>query len=154
AFLAHLSHDIRTPLNHIIGFADLIRHQTYGPIGDARYLTYVDTIKGSGERLLGFFGSILELAELESGKRALREERIDVDDLLDATARRFRAQAARAGVALSVGPACGAGIVGDRFCLERMLANLVENALRFTPTGGKVGLAAYAAADGVVLEVA
>ncbi|HVX82395.1 MAG TPA: PAS-domain containing protein, partial [Devosiaceae bacterium] len=64
SFLAHLSHDIRTPLNHIIGFADMIRHQTYGPVGDARYLTYIDMIKGSGEKLLASFARILELAEL------------------------------------------------------------------------------------------
>src|SRR6185295_3447041 len=100
AFLAHLSHDIRTPLNHIIGFADLIRHQTYGPIGDSRYLNYVETIKGSGEQLLGFFASILDLAELEGGKRELKAEPVNVDALLEAAARKFRSQAARAGIGL------------------------------------------------------
>jgi two-component system cell cycle sensor histidine kinase PleC len=154
AFMAHLSHDIRTPLNHIIGFADLIRHQTFGPIGDARYLGYVDTIKGSGERLLGFFGSILDLAELEGGQRELRQEQFGADDLLEEVARRFRSQATHAGLALSLGAACGATLAGDRFCLDRMVGNLLENALRFTPSGGKISLAAYAAADGVVLEIA
>jgi two-component system cell cycle sensor histidine kinase PleC len=154
AFLAHLSHDIRTPLNHIIGFAELIRHQTYGPLGDARYVNYIDTIKGSGEKLLTFFASLLELAELESGQRALKQDLLIIDDLLEATARRFKAQAARAGLALTVGVPCGAILRGDRFCLERVLGNVVENALRFTPSGGRVALAAYAAEDGVVLEIA
>ncbi len=154
AFLAHLSHDIRTPLNHIIGFADLIRHQTYGPMGDARYLTYIDTIKGSGEKLLAFFASILDFAELESGKRELQEDAIDVDELLNAAARRFKAQASRAGIALTVGVPTGAAVLGDRFCIERMLGNVLENALRFTPSGGRVSLAAYAASDGVLLEIA
>ena len=153
SFLAHLSHDIRTPLNHIIGFADLIRHQTYGPLGDDRYLNYVETIKASGERLLASFATILDLAELESGQKTLREEQFSVDDLVVATTRRFSGQAARAGLTLSIGAACDATLTADRFCLERMLGNIVENAIRFTPSGGKVTLAAFAAHDGVVLEV-
>jgi two-component system cell cycle sensor histidine kinase PleC len=153
SFLAHLSHDIRTPLNHIIGFAELMRQQTYGPLGDERYAEYVESIRSSGERLLGFFASILDFAELEGGRRALEEQALDVDDLLVATTRRYSAQAQRKGIALSLGTPCGAALMGDRFSLERMLANLVDNAIRFTPAGGRVSLAAHAGSDGVVLEV-
>jgi signal transduction histidine kinase len=153
SFLAHLSHDIRTPLNHIIGFAELMRHETYGPLGDTRYLDYVDTIRNSGERLLSFFGSILDLAELEGGRRVLEEADLGVDDLLVATSRRFSAQAQRARVTLALGTPCGAHLCGDRFSLERMLGNLVDNAIRFTPAGGRVSIAAHAALDGVVLEI-
>ncbi|WP_158626010.1 PAS domain-containing sensor histidine kinase [Arsenicitalea aurantiaca] len=153
SFLAHLSHDIRTPLNHIIGFAELMRHQTYGPLGDPRYLSYVDTIKGSGERLLSFFASILELAELESGQKALKEERFGIDDVLFAASRRFSMQARRAGLVLVVGAASGATVKADRYSLDRMVCNIVDNAIRFTPAGGKVTLGAYAAPDGVVIEV-
>ena len=153
SFLAHLSHDIRTPLNHIIGFAELIRHQYFGPLGDARYLGYVETIKASGEKLLSSFATILELAELEGGKKTLHEEDLGVDDLLAAVNRRFLAQANRAGLVLMVGARCNARLYADRFSLERMIGNLVENAIRFTPSGGRVTLAAYAADDGVVLEI-
>lgn len=153
SFLAHLSHDIRTPLNHIIGFADLMHEQTYGPLGDARYLGYVEAMKASGERLLSFFASILELAELESGQKPLKQELFAIDELLVATARRFQSQAQRAGLSLRVGTVSGARMLGDRFSLERMLSNIVENALRFTPHGGKVTISAFAAADGVVLEI-
>jgi two-component system cell cycle sensor histidine kinase PleC len=153
SFLAHLSHDIRTPLNHIIGFADLMRHQTYGPLGDARYIDYVETIKNSGERLLESFASILDLAELDSGRKTLREERFEIDEILVATTRRFSAQASRAGLVLAIGAASDAVVWADRYCLERMLSNIVENAIRFTPHGGKVTLAAFAATDGVVLEI-
>jgi two-component system cell cycle sensor histidine kinase PleC len=153
SFLAHLSHDIRTPLNHIIGFADLMHQQTYGPLGDARYLSYVEAMKLSGERLLTFFASILELAELESGRKPLRQEPFSIDELLDAVARRFAPQAQRAGLALALGAPCGAELMGDRFSLERMLCNVVENAVRFTPHGGKVTVSAFAATDGVVLEI-
>lgn len=153
AFLAHLSHDIRTPLNHIIGFAELMRHEAYGPLGDKRYLDYVQAMQDSGQRLLDFFATILELAELESGRKALVVEPLMIDDLMRQVRRRYSAQAQRAGVTLALGASCGAQVLGDRFSLERMLGNLLENSIRFTPTGGRVTLAAFAAADGVVLEV-
>ncbi len=152
-FLAHLSHDIRTPLNHIIGFAELMRHQTYGPLGDARYSDYVLSIKTSGEHLLASFATILDLAELESGQKPLRSEPVDIDDLLDSVIQRFRAQASRAGVLFVLGEPSGAVVRGDRLGLSRMVANIVENALRFTPSGGRVTLNAYAARDGVVMEI-
>lgn len=153
SFLAHLSHEIRTPLNHIIGFAELMRHETYGPLGDERYADYVESIRGSGERLLSYFASILDYAELEGGHRALQEAELGVDDLLLAATRRFSAQAQRKGIALTLGQPSGALLAGDRFALERMLGNLVDNAIRFTPAGGRVIVASYAAADGVVLEI-
>ena len=153
AFLAHLSHDIRTPLNHIIGFAELMRQQTYGPLGDERYLNYLDAVKGSGERLLSYFASIMELAELEAGRRPQRLERVNADELLLTTSRRFSSQANQAGIVLRIGSRSEATVLADRFSLERMMNNLVENAVRFTPAGGRITLAAYAAADGVVLEI-
>jgi two-component system cell cycle sensor histidine kinase PleC len=153
SFLAHVSHDIRTPLNHIIGFAELMRQETYGPLGDERYADYAESIRSSGERLLSFFASILDYAELEGGRRVLQEAPLGVDDLLAATVQRFTPQAQRKGIALVLGAPCGAALVGDRFSLERMLGNLVDNAIRFTPAGGRVNLAAYAGTDGVVLEV-
>jgi two-component system cell cycle sensor histidine kinase PleC len=153
SFLAHLSHDIRTPLNHIIGFAEMMRQQTYGPLGDQRYLGYVEAVKGSGERLLNFFSSILELAELESGQKALRQQSLDVDDMLVAVTRRYSSQAQRAGLTLGLAGPCDAALLGDRFALERMLGNIVENSIRFTQAGGKVTIAAYAADDGVVIEI-
>lgn len=153
SFLAHLSHDIRTPLNHIIGFADMMKQQAFGPLGDPRYVTYVQDMKESGERLLAFFASILELSELEGGRKPLRAEDFSVDEMLQSVKRRFSAEAHRADIALSLGAPCGARLIGDRFALERMTGNIVENAIRFTPGGGRVGISAYAAADGVVLEI-
>ncbi|HTM77057.1 MAG TPA: ATP-binding protein [Devosia sp.] len=152
-FLAHLSHDIRTPLNHIIGFADLMRHQTYGPLGDERYADYVQSIKASGERLLASFATILDLAELESGQKSLRTDPVPVDGLIESVVQRFKPQASRAGLRFTIGASSGAVLSGDKLGLERMLGNIVENSLRFTPAGGKVTVAAFAAPDGVVVEV-
>ncbi|HHG90296.1 MAG TPA: HAMP domain-containing histidine kinase [Devosia sp.] len=153
AFLAHLSHDVRTPLNHIIGFADLLKHQAYGPLGDERYLAYVQDIKRSGERLLFSFSEILELAELESGSRVLQNEHIDVDEFLISLQDQFQSGASHCGVSLVVGGSTGVSLRGDRTCLLRMMANLLDNSLRYTPSGGKVSVMVWEAGDGVVLSV-
>jgi two-component system cell cycle sensor histidine kinase PleC len=152
-FLAHLSHDIRTPLNHIIGFAELMRHQAYGPLGDPRYAEYVQSIKASGEHLLASFATILDLAELDSGQKALRHDPVAIDQVLAGVVQRFGAQAERAGVTFQLGESCGAIVYGDKLGLTRMLSNIVENSLRFTKAGGRITLACFAAQDGVVVEV-
>ncbi|WP_367178590.1 sensor histidine kinase [Devosia sp.] len=152
-FLAHLSHDIRTPLNHIIGFAELMECETYGKMGDPRYAEYVQSIKTSGEHLLNSFAAILDLAELENGQKVLRADAVPLDEVITATCRRFRGQIARAGLALSVNSETGAMLCGDRLAFVRMVGNIVENAIRFTPAGGKLTLATFAADDGVVIEV-
>jgi two-component system cell cycle sensor histidine kinase PleC len=152
-FLAHLSHDIRTPLNHIIGFAELMQHQTYGPLGDERYADYVETIKTSGQRLLSSFATILDLAELENGSKPLRQDPVLLDEVLGAVAQRFKAQAQRAGIALEFGPPTGAVLRGDRLAFIRMAGNIMDNAMRFTRAGGRITLAGFAADDGVVIEI-
>ncbi len=153
SFLAHLSHDVRTPLNHIIGFADLIVHQTYGPVGDKRYINYINDIKNSGEKLLTSFSEILELAQLEGGHLILRRETFNVAELIKSTASRFQSHAERAGLTLIIDPPEDTDLYADRLCTERMLGNIIENAIQFTPSGGRIKLAAWVAEDGVVLEV-
>jgi two-component system cell cycle sensor histidine kinase PleC len=83
----------------------------------------------------------------------MRQDPFPADDLLRTAVRRYRTQAMRAGIALISGAPTGATLCGDRFCLERMLGNLIENAIRFTPQGGRVNVAAYAADNGIVLEI-
>jgi two-component system, cell cycle sensor histidine kinase PleC len=152
-FLAHLSHDIRTPLNHIIGFAEMMQHQAYGPLGDKRYADYVETIKSSGQHLLNSFATILDLAELENGSKPLRQDPVLLDEVLGSVAQRFKAQAQRAGITLDIGMQTGAVLRGDRLAYIRMIGNVMDNALRFTPAGGQVTLAGFAADDGVVIEI-
>lgn len=153
AFLAHLSHDIRTPLNHIIGFADLISHQTFGPLGDKRYLAYVKDIKQSGEGLLNGIADVLELSELQSGRTILKKEKIIVDEMLRAIKNKFAARAKRCGINLDIDCWCEATLFGDRAGIERIMANILDNALRFTPGGGQVRIGAWVADDGIVFEV-
>lgn len=151
-FLAHISHDIRTPLNHIIGFAELMEHQAFGAL-DERYADYVRSIKDSGKNLLSTFATILDLAELETGQRALRQDIVLLDEVLDSVATRFGGQVQRAGIRLRRGTPSGAVLRGDRLALTRMIGNIVENSIRFTRQGGMITLASFAAEDGVVVEI-
>jgi two-component system cell cycle sensor histidine kinase PleC len=153
AFLAHLSHDIRTPLNHIIGFADMLAQEPFGPLGDSRYKSYAEAVKSSGERLLGFFSSILDLADFQGARPSLKRDQFTADALLLSQFRRFTSAAQKGGVTLGLGAACELLILGDRFALERMLSNLIDNAIRYTPRGGHVTLNAYRGLKGVVIEV-
>lgn len=153
AFLAHLSHDIRTPLNHIIGFAELIRNETFGDLGSPRYHTYLDDIKGSGERLRDSFEEVLELAELEGGGRELKREPVEVRALLDEVNTRFATTAERAGIELCVDAPDQCWLMGDFVPFQKMLGNLVDNSLRFTPRGGRVSVLAWESESDVVLEI-
>lgn len=153
SFLAHLSHDIRTPLNHIIGFADMIRLETFGPLGDSKYKSYLADIKQAGEKLLTNFGEILEFAELEGGQKVLKSEPIPILDLLAGCSARFGNRAKRAGIQLEIAEEVEGWLLGDRDYLDRMLANLLDNALRFTSEGGMIKVGAWPADDRVVLEV-
>lgn len=153
SFLAHLNHEIRTPLNHIIGFADLIKHQSYGPLGDKRYVTYVGHIKQSGENLLSGISKILELGEFETGQFAVKKERIGVSELLAWASHRYRDGAERAGIRFNVDTDCSMEIEVDRMLMQRMLGNVLENAMRFTTAGGEVAFKAWTADSGVVFEI-
>ncbi len=152
-FLAHVSHDIRTPLNHIIGFAELMEHETYGDLGDSRYRDYVQSIKTSGQHLLNSFATILDLVELESGQKNLRQDIVLLDEVMTSVTKRFQPQIKRAGLGFITGPATGAVLRGDRLGLTRMIGNMMDNAVRFTRAGGTITLSAYAAEDGVVIEI-
>ncbi|WP_131798236.1 sensor histidine kinase [Devosia elaeis] len=152
-FLAHVSHDIRTPLNHIIGFAELMEHETYGKLGDTRYRDYVQSIKSSGQHLLNSFATILDLVELEGGQKPLRRDPVLLDEVMESVAKRFKGQIERAGLHLKLGAPTGAVLRGDRLGLVRMIGNIMENAVRFTHAGGSITLSAFAADDGVVIEI-
>ncbi len=153
SFLAHLSHDVRTPLNHIIGFSDIISHEVFGSIGDKRYLEYINEVKSSGEKLLNSFSEILELAQLEGGDLVLKPEDIELAKILQATVNRHQASAKRAGLKIELNTPDEVILNTDKMCLERMISNIIENSIRFTPSGGVIKLNAWLAEDGVVFEI-
>ncbi|MCP1613571.1 PAS domain S-box-containing protein [Azospirillum lipoferum] len=154
-FLASLSHELRTPMNAVIGFADLIAREAEGPVGTAHYRDFAVNIRDSGQHLLELINEILDHVRAESGQLVLDDEPVDLDAAATFAVRLLTPRAARAGIALdaTVDPAAR-HLRGDERRIRQILLNLLSNAVKYTPSGGSVSLTATPAPDGgLLLEV-
>jgi two-component system, cell cycle sensor histidine kinase PleC len=150
-FLANMSHELRTPLNAVIGFADMIQGEMFGtgPAAWERYRDYAGDIGTSGRFLLHVINDILDLSKASAGKAELREDRMSVKSLISGVERFFRERAAEAGLTLEARQAePDIELWADETKLKQVLLNLVSNAIKFTPAGGRVDLAVAAQPDG------
>ncbi len=155
-FLANMGHELRTPLNAIIGFSELISAEAMGPVGTPLYRAYAGDIAASGQHLLAIINDILDMAHSEAGTLPLVTETVDLASLIEACRDEIARACAAAGHALSlvVAPDLPA-LEADPVRLRQVVHNLVSNAVRFTPEGGRVEIAAAAASDGgITLTVA
>ncbi len=148
-FLANMSHELRTPLNAIIGFAEVIQKQLMGPLGNARYAEYVDDILSSGQHLLSLINNILDMSKIESGSWRIQPEMTDPVEIMEASLRTFRERAEGRGIfmAMAVDARLFEGFV-DRQALRQILLNLISNAVKFTPSGGRIEVGAEPFGDG------
>jgi len=142
-FLAIVSHELRTPLNAVIGFSELIKDETFGPVGHERYSEYAEAINGSGIHLLNLINDILDISKIESGKFELYEESIEVGRVAASVAELVQPKAREKSVSLSCDIAGGLPyLYADERALKQILLNLASNAVKFTPEGGRVIVAA------------
>jgi len=154
-FLANISHELRTPLNAINGFSEIICRETFGPVGDPKYLEYVADINRCGMHLLALINDLLDISKIEAGRLELREEQADLWQALDSCVALVRQRARSGGVAID----CRAttplpAVYADPQKLKQILINLLSNAVKFTPAGGKVAVRSwFDAQDGYVIEV-
>ena len=147
-FLANMSHELRTPLNAIIGFSTIMRNGTFGQLSE-KYAEYASMVCDSGTHLLAIINDILDLAKAESNKLELREEDIDIARVIALSSTIVREMADKAGVNYDVTIADVLPHVrADSAKLRQILINLLGNAVKFTPSGGKVSLSAAAGPDG------
>ncbi|HKP23453.1 MAG TPA: ATP-binding protein [Dongiaceae bacterium] len=140
-FLANMSHELRTPLNAIIGFAEILRYQMFGPLGNDRYVGYVDDIQRSGQHLLSLINDILDMSKIEAGRQALKLERQVLSPLIERSIRMAQPIAERRSVNLKF-HANGADLSAncDSRAVTQMVINLVSNAVKFSPPGGTVDI--------------
>ena len=139
-FLANMSHELRTPLTHIIGFAEVMEQQYFGEIGNARYLQYANHIRQSGEYLHGVIGDVLEMARLDAGQVVLNAREVDLTPGLAETVEAARAAAEAKNVSIAFEPPAEAHVFADPELLRRVVGILIENAIKFTPEGGRIAV--------------
>jgi len=151
-----MSHELRTPLNAIIGFSEIMERGTFGPLGSERYGGYVRDIIRSSRHLLGIISDILETAKMEAGKIELDEEDVDLAEDVRDTVQLLGEQAALAQLTLTVDAAPTLPLLhADRRRIRQIVINLVSNAIKFTPPGGRIAVALRHAPSGeVTLTVA
>jgi signal transduction histidine kinase len=141
--LAQLSHELRTPLTAILGFSEAIRDELFGPLGDRRYRDYAGHVHSSGRHLLTLAGEILDISQSESGALLLSESEIDVAALIAGSAELLAVRAAAQQLRLASDVPHGFPLLwADETKIRQILLNLLTNAVKFTPPGGAVTVAA------------
>jgi signal transduction histidine kinase/CheY-like chemotaxis protein len=141
-FLASMSHELRTPLNSVIGFSEMMLGEAFGPLGHERYRGYAKDIHDSGWHLLAIINDILDVAKAESGKFELDEEVFDCREIVSEAAIMLRPRINEAGLTLETElPSNIPQLRADRRRTKQILLNLIDNAVKFTPPGGRVSIA-------------
>jgi len=136
-FLASMSHELRTPLHTIIGFAELLGEELEGPLNDKqkRFMNHIHT---DSIHLLALINDILDISKIESGRLGLRRETFDIAGALEEILSSIRSQASAKSIAIETSVSLPATIFADRLRVKQVLFNLLSNALKFTPNGGKI----------------
>jgi len=148
SMLANMSHEIRTPLTSMLGFSEILSEELEGELG-----AHTQRINRSGRRLMRTLDSMLELSRLEAGGYELRRSPVRLDEVVRETVELMKPQAKRKSITISGktdGPVEGRL---NEEALNRILENLVGNALKFTPEGGRVVVRAWEETSRAVLEV-
>ena len=155
-FLANISHELRTPLNAIIGFSEIMLATEPAAEANPRHRGYLEDIHSSGQHLLSLINDILDLSKIEAGADELDEEPVNAADLARAVMRVVRQRAETCGVAIEWSGAMDLPLLfADERKLKQALLNLMTNAIKFTPYGGKVRLTVDCpAGEGFVFRVA
>jgi signal transduction histidine kinase len=147
-FLANMSHELRTPLNAIIGFSEVLYERMFGDINE-KQAEYLGDILESGRHLLSLINDILDLSKIEAGRMELEPSDFHLPSAIENTLILVRERAQRRGVELGRTIDGTLGTVrGDERKVKQVLLNLLSNALKFTPEGGRIDVRARAH-DGV-----
>jgi len=141
-FLATMSHELRTPLNPIIGFSELLEDQQFGALNE-KQRQYVSRVLTSARHLLALINGVLDLAKVEAGSSALDLDPLHLAQALKTSCEGIRPQAAAKGIELQLNiESAPRTLVADAARIRQILDHLLSNAIKFTPTGGKVSLSA------------
>ena len=151
-FYSHARHDVRTPLTAILGFAESMNEEIFGPLGHEKYAEYASAILKSGRGLERFLTALLAILSLDAGELSLNEDEHSVDHLFNDLKASWTSQADDWDLALEFASDANLpNLYADRHRLLQALDCIVENALRFTGAGGRVAISAATDAAGDLL---
>jgi two-component system cell cycle sensor histidine kinase PleC len=149
AFLANMSHELRTPLNAILGFSEIISQECFGPVGQDRYRDYAGDINSSGAHLLSLINDLLDVAKIEAGHMDIAPHPLDPARTFDIALKLvgIKAREKDQELAIIVEPSAPP-LYADERAIKQILINLVSNAVKFTPNGGRIEVVAGRSAGG------
>jgi len=152
-FIANISYELRTPLNAIIGFTEILNNQYFGTLNQ-RQLEYTEGVLEASQHLLTLINDILDLAVIEAGRMVLDIEPVSIKGVVDSVAQITGEWARGQELTLETNVPADIGIIqADERRLKHALFNLVGNAIKFTPAGGRVSIAAQRAGQQVAISV-
>ncbi len=139
-FLANMSHELRTPLNAIIGFSEVMESGIFGSLGCSRYSEYCQDIRKSGQYLLGVINDVLDMARIEAGRVRLEREPVALDGAVADAIRAVSVAAFDKNLTVEAELMPEGRVMADSRALQQILLNLLQNAVKFTPEGGRVAV--------------
>lgn len=148
-FIATMSHEFRTPLNAILGFSEMLTMTSFDATTNQRTKEYADIILRSGRMILELVNDILDISAIEAGKRIIRKEPVNIQQLLKDCADHFHPSAKKVGITLNLNiPDNSPPIQADERALKQIVLNLLSNAVKFTPANGTVSITVDASRKG------
>ena len=152
-FLASMSHELRTPLNAVIGFSEVLLDRLFGDV-NAKQEEYLEDIRASGRHLLELLNDILDLSKVEAGKMELDLVDVSLRHLIEDAVAMVRDRAIRKGLTLEVAVDDDVdAVTADPLRLKQVVVNLITNAVKFTPDGGRIDVRAEHAGGEYRVEV-
>ena len=151
-FVANMSHEMRTPLNAIIGFSELIKSETQGNIDSEKNKEYVGYIHESGHHLLKVINDILDLSKVEAGKMSVNEEIVCIKELIDDRVANLVPKIDEHGLVIDNNVA-DIEIRTDAKLFKQIIDNILSNAIKFTPAGGRIYISNFFNSNKVEISV-
>jgi len=136
-FLSNMSHDIRTPMNAIVGLSTLLQRDAGDP---EKVQEYTRKIMSSSQHLLGLINDVLDMSKIESGKATLNISEISLAEIVEELGTMMQPQAKAKGqeFKIDVYDICNEEVLGDRLRINQILINILSNAVKYTPEGGRI----------------
>jgi two-component system cell cycle sensor histidine kinase PleC len=153
SFLANMSHELRTPLNAIIGFSEIMESGMFGPLGADKYAEYCSDIRDSGRYLLDVINDILDMSKIEAGRIKLDVEDLDLEHMLADAMRVVSGRAAEKALTLASEVSPNVRFKADRRAIKQIVLNLLTNAVKFTPEGGRITVHGRVSAGSVMVAI-